>query len=73
MGQNFFDWIQDRPGDLQAYHSAMSTYARHDYRDLADRVDFSAHKGILDAGGGTGELAFALLRSCPRPTGNGDG
>ena len=64
-GKSFFDWIRDRPADLQAYHSAMSTYARHDYRDLADSVDFSAHDSILDAGGGTGELAFALLRSCP--------
>ena len=64
-GQIFFDWIQDRPADLRAYHSAMSTYARHDYRDLAKSVDFNAHDSILDAGGGTGELAFALLRSCP--------
>ena len=64
-GKNFFDWIRDRPGDLRAYHSAMSAYARHDYRDLAGRADFSAHDKILDAGGGTGELAFALLRSCP--------
>ena len=64
-GANFFDWIQDRPIDLQAYHAAMSSYARHDYRDLAKSVDFSAHDSILDAGGGTGELAFALLRSCP--------
>ena len=64
-GASLFDWIQDRPIDLQAYHSAMSSYARHDYRDLAESVDFSAHDSILDAGGGTGELAFALLRSCP--------
>ena len=65
-GKNFFDWIQDRPADLQAYHSAMSTYARHDYRDLADSVSTSRlTSSILDAGGGTGELAFALLRSCP--------
>ncbi len=64
-GKNFFDWIQDRPADLQAYHAAMSTYARHDYRDLARSVDFSAHDAILDAGGGAGELAFALLRACP--------
>ena len=54
-GENFFDWIQDSPVDLRAYHSAMSTYARHDYRDLADSVDFTAHDSILDAGGGTGE------------------
>ena len=43
----------------------MSTYARHDYRDLAASVDFSSHSSLLDAGGGTGELVFALLRSCP--------
>ncbi len=64
-GKNFFDWIQDKPADLRAYHSAMSTYARHDYQDLADSMDFSAHDSILDAGGGTGEMAFALLRSYP--------
>ena len=64
-GKSFFDWIQDRPSDLTVYHSAMSTYARHDYRDLATAVDFSSHDKVLDAGGGTGELAFALLRSCP--------
>ena len=63
-GGNFFDWIQDRPADLQAYHSAMSSYARHDYRSLAKSVDFNGHDSILDAGGGAGELAFALLRSC---------
>ena len=65
-GANFFDWIQGKPADLQSYHSAISSYARHDYRDLADAVDFSVHDSILDAGGGTGELAFALLRSCPK-------
>ena len=64
-GSSFFDWIQEKPADLQAYHSAMSTYARHDYRNLADSVDFTVHDGVLDAGGGAGELSFALLRSCP--------
>ena len=64
-GSSFFEWLRERPADLQAYHSAMSTYARHDYRDLADSVDFTSRCSILDAGGGTGELSFALLRSCP--------
>ena len=63
-GKSFFDWLQDRPADLRAYHSAMSAYARHDYRGLADSVDLTVHGSILDAGGGTGELAFSLLRSC---------
>ena len=64
-GRSFFDWMQGRTDILDAYHSAISTYARHDYRDLANAVDFSVHSSILDAGGGTGELAFALLRCCP--------
>ena len=43
----------------------MATYARHDYQSLAESVDFSIHDTILDVGGGTGELAFALLRAYP--------
>lgn len=65
FGKNFFDWVGERPKDLRSYHKAMTTYARHDYRALADSVDFTGHRSILDAGGGTGELTFAILRSCP--------
>ena len=32
-------------------------------------MDFGVHERILDAGGGTGELAFALLRAFPCLTG----
>ncbi len=65
FGKNFFDWVGERPEDLRSYHTAMATYARHDYHDLAKVVDFSVHRTVLDAGGGSGELTFALLRSCP--------
>ena len=64
-GQDFFAWIQDKPADLNAYHRAMASYARHDYGELARSVDFSVHQCVLDAGGGTGELALALLRAYP--------
>ena len=64
-GRNFFEWIQDRPADLNAYHRAMASYARHDYGELARSLGFSVHQRFLDAGGGTGELAFALLRDNP--------
>ncbi len=64
-GKSFFDWIQDRPADLQAFHSAMSAYARHDYQAVADYMEFAADDCVLDAGGGAGELAFALLRARP--------
>ena len=61
-GLHFFEWIAERPSELKSYHRAMATYARHDYGILADVIDFGRHKAILDAGGGTGELAYALLR-----------
>ena len=62
---NLFDWLRDRPEQLQSYQAAMATYARHDYQSLAESVDFSMHDTILDVGGGTGELAFALLHAHP--------
>ncbi len=64
-GKTFFDWVGERPEDLRSYHTAMATYARHDYSALAAEVDFTDHRSVLDAGGGTGELTFSLLRSCP--------
>ena len=66
---NFFEWVAGEPDRLESYQRAMATYARHDYASLSDVVDFSNHESVLDAGGGMGELAFALLRSCPGLTG----
>ena len=59
---NFFEWIQDKPDVLNGYHAAMAAYAKHDYKALAGSVDFSMHNVMIDAGGGSGELSFALLR-----------
>ena len=64
-GRNFFDWLADKPSDLASYHTAMSSYARHDYPSVVERMNLSAHTEVLDAGGGNGELAFALLRANP--------
>ena len=64
-GKNLFDWLNEKPEQLQSSHRAFATYARHDYRLLAESLDLGMHDHILDAGGGTGELAFALLRAHP--------
>ena len=64
-GNSYFDRIAENHEELNSYHRAMATYARHDYRLLAETVDFGPHGSVLDAGGGTGELAFALLRRFP--------
>ena len=68
-GENFFDWFRHAPEDLEIYKQAFEAYARHDYQALVASVDFSAHTAVLDAGGGTGELTFALLRSFPKLAG----
>ena len=67
-GQNLFELLKDRPEQLQSSHRAFASYARHDYQSLAAASDFGIHDHILDAGGGTGELAFALLRANPKLT-----
>lgn len=65
-GRNPFEFLKDRPERLRSSHGAFASYARHDYRTLAAACDFGIHSHILDGGGGTGELAFALLRAFPR-------
>ena len=64
-GQDFFARLADRPSELAASHRMFSTYARHDYASLPSAWNFGIHDTILDAGGSTGELAFALLRKNP--------
>ena len=66
-GRGIFEHLEENPAELREYHRAMAAYARHDYGSLFRFVYFGAHERILDAGGGTGELAFALLRSFPGP------
>ena len=62
---DFFRSFSDRPEELAANHRAFATYAKHDYAVLPEVWDFGGHDAIVDAGGGTGELSFALLRAFP--------
>ena len=64
-GKNLFELLKDRPEQLRSSHRAFASYARHDYQSLGGACDFGRHSHILDGGGGTGELAFALLRAHP--------
>ena len=67
-GSGFFAWLQERPKKQRGYQTAMASYARHDYNALAHAVDLRGKTAMLDAGGGTGALSFALLRAHPRLT-----
>ena len=53
-GKPFFDFLNDNPEKLHAYHKAMYQYAKDDYKALPDVIDFSKHKSVMDVGGGYG-------------------
>lgn len=52
----FFDFLNDYPEKLHAYHKAMYQYAKDDYKTLPDVIDFSKHKSVMDVGGGYGAV-----------------
>lgn len=53
---HFFDYLNENPKKLHAYHKAMYQYAKDDYVALPDLVDFSKHKSVMDVGGGYGAV-----------------
>jgi hypothetical protein len=50
----FFDFLNDNPEKLHAYHKAMYQYAKDDYKTLPEVIDFSKHQSVMDVGGGYG-------------------
>lgn len=52
----FFDFLNDNPEKLHAYHNAMYQYAKDDYKTLPDVIDFKKHKSVMDVGGGYGAI-----------------
>jgi C-methyltransferase len=52
----FFDFLNDNPEKLHAYHKAMYQYAKDDYKTLPDVIDFSKHKSLMDVGGSYGAV-----------------
>lgn len=54
--KSFFDFLNDNPEKLYAYHKAMYQYAKDDYKTLPDVIDFRKHKSVMDVGGGYGAV-----------------
>lgn len=63
--QNFFQHIQNKPATEKNYHQAMAEYARDDYKNLPETIDFSAFQTIADIGGGTGTLLKHIAEKHP--------
>lgn len=53
---SFFDYLDKNPQKLKDYHQAMYQYAKDDYQNLPNIIDFSKHNSIIDVGGGYGAL-----------------
>jgi hypothetical protein len=61
----FFDFLNENPGKLHAYHKAMYQYAKDDYKKLSDLIDFSNHKSVMDVGGGYGAVLENIKAKYP--------
>jgi C-methyltransferase len=61
----FFDYLNDNPEKLHAYHKAMYQYAKDDYKTLPDVIDFSKHKSVMDLGGGYGAVLENIKKKNP--------
>jgi len=61
----FFDYLNDNPEKLNAYHKAMYQYAKDDYKTLPDVIDFSKHKSVMDVGGGYGAVLENIKKKNP--------
>lgn len=65
LGLDFFDFIKTDSRKLQNYHKAMAEYARDDYSEIANVIDFSSFKNIVDLGGGLGVLINNIAMKNP--------
>lgn len=65
-GQDYFEFISRDKGKLDQYQKAMFAYAKDDYQNLSDKIDFSKHKNIMDVGGGYGAAISQIKENSPQ-------
>jgi predicted O-methyltransferase YrrM len=51
---------------LEPYLRSLHPATMATGRSLADRLDFSSHRHLLDVGGGSGGLSLAIAKTCPQ-------
>jgi len=64
--QPFFDYLNKNNERLDNYHKAMYEYARDDYKNICDKIDFKDSNIIMDVGGGYGALINNIIKQCPQ-------
>lgn len=61
----FFEFLNEHPEKLYAYHKAMYQYAKDDYKNLPDVVHLKKHDSIMDVGGGYGAIVEIIKTKHP--------
>jgi SAM-dependent methyltransferase len=64
-GCSFFDYLNEHPAKLHNYHKAMYEYARYDYKQLPELIDFGKHTSVMDVGGGYGAAIKHISKRYP--------
>lgn len=62
---DFFTYLNQDKQKLENYHKAMFAYAKDDYQNFTDKIDFSQHKSIMDVGAGYGAAISEIKASIP--------
>ncbi|WP_282147885.1 methyltransferase [Algibacter lectus] len=61
----YFDYLNKDEEKLDYYHKAMFAYAKDDYCNITDVVNFNIHKSIMDVGGGYGAAISNIKKDLP--------
>lgn len=64
-GLSYFEYLDDNPEKLIAYHKAMYQYAKDDYKTLPQIIDFSQYNTVMDVGGGYGAALESIKKNNP--------
>jgi hypothetical protein len=65
-GTSFFEYLNQYPEKLHTYHKAMYEYAREDYKNLPEIIDFSEYTSVMDVGGGYGAVLEHVQNKNPQ-------
>ncbi|MEL6183533.1 MAG: methyltransferase [Myxococcota bacterium] len=68
-GLSFYDHLEANPSDAAHYDEGVDRFTTGVARAVAKAYDFSAHRQLLDIGGGLGTCAYAILDAWPQMSG----
>lgn len=64
-GSPLYPYLDGDPEAHDVYHRGVDAFTRHEARALAERVDLSDHRRLVDVGGGLGTASLELARAWP--------